>query len=62
MGYGRVFIALYVDELLMVWKRREVLEMVKRRIQEKLEIKDLGVATFLLGKYWFLDLVLPLIG
>ena len=32
VGDGRVFIALYVDDLLMVSKRREVLEMVKRRL------------------------------
>ena len=49
VGDGRVFIALYVDDLLMVWKRKEVLEMVKRKLQEKFEMKDLGVATFLLG-------------
>ena len=29
VGDGRVFIALYVDDLLMVWKRREVLEKVE---------------------------------
>ena len=45
---ARVFIALYVDDLLMVWKRREVLEMVKRRLRQRFEMKDLGTATFLL--------------
>ena len=49
VGDGRVFIALYVDDLLMVWKRREVLEMVKRRLQEKFEMKDLGALTHILG-------------
>ena len=31
-GDARVFIALYADDLLMVWKQREVLEMVKRSL------------------------------
>lgn len=48
-GDGRVFIALYVDDLLMVWKEREVLEMLKRRLQEEFEMMKIGIATFLLG-------------
>ena len=31
-GDAKVFFALYVDDVLMVWKQREVLEMVKRRL------------------------------
>lgn len=46
---GRFFISLYVDCLLMVWKEREVLEMAKRRLQEKFEMKELGMAKKLLG-------------
>ena len=48
-GDERVFIALYVDDLLMVWKSREALDHVKGKLQEKFDMKDLGVATFLLG-------------
>ena len=48
-GDTKVFIALYMDVLLMVWKGGEVLEMVKRSLQERYEMKDLGTATFLLG-------------
>ena len=44
-----MFIALYVDDLLMLWKKREALELVKRRLQDRFEMKDLGTATFLLG-------------
>lgn len=33
-GYARVFLALYVHDVLMVRKQREVLEMLKRRLQE----------------------------
>lgn len=43
-----MFIVLYVDDVLMVWKQREILEMVKRRLQEILEMKGLGTSTFLL--------------
>ena len=49
MGDERVFIALYVDDLLMVWKSRKVLDLVKEKLREKFDMKDLGVATFLLG-------------
>lgn len=31
-GDAGVFIALYVDDLQMVWKQRELLEMVKRSL------------------------------
>ena len=48
-GDARVFIALYVDDLLMLWKKREALDSVKKRLQERFEMKDLGTATFLLG-------------
>lgn len=34
-GEGKVFVALYVDDLLMVWKIRGGLEMVKRKEQKK---------------------------
>ena len=49
MGDERVFIALYVDDLLMVWKSRKVLDLVKEKLQEKFDMKDFGVASFLLG-------------
>ena len=32
MGDERVFIALYVDDLLMVWKNRKVLDLVKENL------------------------------
>lgn len=49
-GDGRVFIALYVDDMLMAWKQREVLSTftVKNSLQDIFEMKDLGTATFLL--------------
>ena len=40
---ARVFIAHYVDDFLMMHNHREVLEVVKRRLQERLEKKDLMV-------------------
>lgn len=46
-GDERVFIALYVDDLLMVLKSREALDHVKGKLQEKFDMKDLGVANFL---------------
>ena len=33
----------------MVWKQREVLEMVKSSLQNRFEMKDLGTSIFLLG-------------
>ena len=49
MGDERVFIAHYVDDLLLVRKSRKVLDLVKEKLQKKFDMKDLGVATFLLG-------------
>ena len=48
-GDGRLFIALYVDDLLIVWKIREALDHVKGKLKGKFDMKDLGTETFLLG-------------
>ena len=40
MGDDRVFIALYVDDLLMVWKSRKVLDLVKEKLHEKCGMAD----------------------
>lgn len=47
-GDATMFIALYVDDLPMGWKRREVLEIVKRSLRERFEMHDLGMSSFLL--------------
>ena len=48
-GDAIMFFALYVDDLVMVWKQREVVEMVKRSLQKRFEMQDLGTSNFLLG-------------
>ena len=48
-GDERVFISLYVDDLLMMWKERERLEEVKRVLAANFKLRDLGSSTFLLG-------------
>ena len=48
-GDGRVFIALYVDDLLIMWKSMPVLKQVKEQLQKRFKMKDLGTAIFLLG-------------
>ena len=48
-GDDAVYLALYVDDLLMVGIRMESIDVVKRRLGEEFKMKDLGEARFLLG-------------
>ena len=48
-GDERVFVALYVDDLLIVWNNKESLAKLKERLKEHFKMKDLGSAQFLLG-------------
>ena len=50
-GKGRTkkFLALYVDDLLLVWGDKESLLSVKGSLSEHLKMKDLGSAKYLLG-------------
>ena len=48
-GDDRVFVALYVDDLLIVWKNNQSKEEVKERLKIHFKMKDLGSAQFLLG-------------
>ena len=38
-----------MDDLPTVWKRKGKLDLVKRSLNERFEMKDLGTTTFLLG-------------
>ena len=40
-GDARVFLTLYVDILLVVWKQREFFELVMRQLRERFKMKDL---------------------
>ena len=42
-------LALYVDDLLIVWSRKESLTEEKERLKEHFKMKDMGSAHFLLG-------------
>ena len=45
----RVLLALYVDDLLIVWNSQESLSEVKERLKQHFKMKDMGSAHFLLG-------------
>ena len=49
LGDDRVFLALYVDDLMLVWKNRKCMERVKRKLRDNFRMKDLGSAHYLLG-------------
>ena len=49
MGESRVFLALYVDDLLVVWFDKESLLSVKGSLSDNFKMKDLGSAEYLLG-------------
>lgn len=48
-GHERIFLALNVDDLLIVWSSRESLAEVKERLKEHFKMKDMGSALILLG-------------
>ena len=48
-GEQRVFLALDVDDLLIVWNSKEALAEIKERLKKKFKMKDLGSAQLLLG-------------
>ena len=48
-GENKVFLALYVDDLLLVWGDKESLLSVKGSLSEHFKMKDLGSAKYLVG-------------
>ena len=48
-GENRVFLALYVGDLLLVWFDKESLLSVKGSLSDNFKMKDLGSAEYLLG-------------
>ena len=48
-GDAKIFLALYVDDLLIVWSSKESLDEVKERLKDNFKMKDMGSAHFLLG-------------
>ena len=48
-GADKIFLALYVDDLLIVWSSKESLAEVKERLKLHFKMKDMGSAHFLLG-------------
>ena len=49
MTTDKIFLALYVDNLLIVWSSKESLAEVKERLKMHLKMKYMGSAHFLLG-------------
>ena len=48
-GGENIFLALYVDDLLIVWSSKESLTEVKERLKDHFKMKDMGSAHFLFG-------------
>ena len=48
-GESRVFLAVYVDDILLEWLDKESLLSVKGSLSDNFKMKDLGSAEYLLG-------------
>ena len=48
-GENKKNLALYVDDLLLVWGSKESLKSVKESLSEHFKMEDLGSAKYLLG-------------
>jgi hypothetical protein len=44
-----IYVSLYVDDTLLIRNNMEAIKEVKKKISSKFDMKDLGVANFILG-------------
>ena len=44
-----IFLAIYVDDILMIWNKEEEMDWLKRYFGQQFKIKDLGQLHYFLG-------------
>jgi hypothetical protein len=44
-----IYVALYVDDMLLIGNNMDVIKEVKKKLSAKFDMKDLGVVNFILG-------------
>jgi hypothetical protein len=49
VGNHFIYVVLYVDDMLLVGNNMDVIKEVKSQLSSKFDMKDLGVANFILG-------------
>ena len=49
IGDRGIYLVLYVDDMLLVQNDKEIIQDLKNHLFSKFDMKDLGVATYILG-------------
>jgi hypothetical protein len=49
VGDHFIYVVLYVDDMLLIGNNKEIIKDVKTQLSSKFDMKDLGVANFILG-------------
>jgi hypothetical protein len=48
-GGNFIYVALYVDDMLLIGNNMDAIKDVKKKLSSKLDMKDLGVANYIMG-------------
>ena len=48
-GDHLIYLVLYVDDMLLIGNNKKIIQDVKTRLSSKFDMKDIGVANFILG-------------
>jgi hypothetical protein len=49
IGDHLIYLFLYVDDMLLIRRNKDIIQYVKTQLSSKFDMKDLGVANFILG-------------
>jgi hypothetical protein len=49
IGDDLIYLVLYVDDMSLIGKNKEIIQDVKYQLSSKFDMKDIGVANFILG-------------
>ena len=49
IGDHLIYLVLYVDDMLLIGNNKEIIQDVKTQLSSKFDMKDIGVANFILG-------------
>jgi hypothetical protein len=49
IGDNLIYLVLYVDDMLLIGNKKEIIHGVKTKLSSKFDMKDLGATNFILG-------------
>jgi hypothetical protein len=49
IGDHLIYLVLYVDDMLLIGNKKEIIQNVKTQLSSKFDMKDIGTANFILG-------------